>query len=985
MIRLSCPAPVGRAAAWLLAAWLLLVPAPAAPDPGLGLTDDEQRFLAEHPVLRVGVGSNLPPFQDIVRQGEGAPRYVGLAADYLAEVERLLGVALVPDFDVTFHRALELAQTGGIDLFACIADTPGRRKFLHITRPIVSFPYVLVARRGTDAVAGLADLPDKILAVAPPYSAYERLQQAPPGLAVRFLFQRNARKSLAAVAGGRADACILNLALALRIIHESGYDGLHLAEVLPWPPSALSMAAPSPVLAAILQKALDAIPEARKTAMAAAWLSAPVRPEPRRIRWPVAVFVACAALAALFLSGLWWRRRLGAEIARRRATEADLSSHRELLEAVFNATGDAILVLDDTFHVVMVNNTGAKRFCLDTEAMLGRGILELTDAPVAASRRERYREALETGSPVHFSDIRAGRIYESTIYPIPAPPGGRPRLAIYGRDVTDQRTAQAALRESQERLAKIFRISPVALAISTLSGGRYVEVNEAFAAITGYSAEEALGRTSQELGLWSGLGDRDRIYRTIERDGIIRNMEIELRLRDGRQATGLLSCTPIEAYGQPCLLTVVVDITGRKAMEEALRLAKESAEAANQAKSRFLSTMSHEIRTPMNTILGMVDVLRDTPLSPRQHEFLRTLELAGEALMALLADILELSKIESGILELARTPYDPAGLARQCADMLAPQAAARDLRLTCRIAPDCPRQAWGDPGRLRQILINLLGNAIKFTPAGEVCLELAGGVSSLGRDELVVSVSDTGIGIPADKQRAIFQAFTQLDSSTTRAYGGTGLGLAISTLLAEGLGGRLWVESCPGRGSTFSLALPRDIGGPRHPVPAGQPPDADRLPEAGPPDAILAGPDRHAVLIVEDTEANRRLFAAFLEGLAVDVAFALTGGEALDRMDAGRFDAVVMDVGLPDIDGLRVIEEIRRREAALGRPRTPVLVVTAHAFRENSGQAYDAGCDALLVKPIQKARFLDLLGRLLAGPDHAGNASDAWTKPPVAD
>ena len=817
--------------------------------------------------------------------------------------------------------------------------------------------------------------------MAPPYSAYERLQDVRlPDM--RFLFQKNADATMAAVADGRADACILNLALAMRLIHANSYENLRVAEIMPWPQNDLGMAAPDPLLAGILDKALDAIPEARKIAIAGVWLPMPPSPS-NPLHWPAAVTIACAATAVLIFSGLWWRRKLGQEVARRRATEADLSSHQELLEAVFNATADAILVLDETFHILMVNETGARRFGLDTEAMLGRGILELTDAPVAGTRRERYREALESGKPVHFSDTRAGRNYENTVYPIAAPPRGRPRLAIYGRDVTDRLAAETALRESQERLAKIFRISPVVMTISDLPEGRYIEVNEAFAAITGYISEEALGRTSQELGLWTNPGDRDRVYRAIERDGIVRNMELELRLRDGRLTTGLLSATPIEAYGRSCLLSVLVDITGRKAMEEALRLAKEAAESANRAKSRFLSTMSHEIRTPMNTILGMVDVLRDTPLSPRQHEFLRTLELAGEALMTLLADILELSKIESGILELSSVTFDPAAVARQAVDMLAPQAAARDLRLECRIDPDCPGEARGDPGRLRQILVNLLGNAVKFTPAGEIRLKLDCARSALGRDELLFSVSDTGIGIPPDKQHAIFQPFTQLDSSTTRAYGGTGLGLAISALLAEGLGGRLWVESAPGQGSTFFLSLPHWTGAPGLTGPSCAI-DAPALPDQ-PLRGVDAQSGRPAVLIVEDTEANRHIFAAFLEGVPVEAVFAATGGEALERMESGRFDAVVMDLGLPDIDGLRVIEEIRRREAAQGRQRTPVLVVTAHAFREDSGQAYAAGCDALLVKPIQKARFLGQLGRLLAGQTGPGGLPDAWTKPPARD
>jgi signal transduction histidine kinase len=250
-------------------------------------------------------------------------------------------------------------------------------------------------------------------------------------------------------------------------------------------------------------------------------------------------------------------------------------------------------------------------------------------------------------------------------------------------------------------------------------------------------------------------------------------------------------------------------------MEEALLLAKESAESANRAKSSFLSTMSHEIRTPMNTILGMVDVLRATPLSERQEDFLSTLEMAGEDLMRLLSDILELSTIESGALNLAHVPFDPAELQHQVLETLRQQAERKGLALVETAAEDVPREVFGDPARLRQVLVSLVGNAIKFTHQGEVRLEvrcLAG--AALG-DELLFVVADTGIGIAPEQQRAIFEPFTQADGSTTRAYGGTGLGLSISSLLIGGMGGRLWVESQLGQGSTFYCAVPLEIQDPR--------------------------------------------------------------------------------------------------------------------------------------------------------------------------
>lgn len=924
---------------------------PAPPLPRPALTEAEQAYLAARPVLRLGVGRGQTPFQDVVRSPQGDPRYVGLAADYLDVLAAMLGVTFQPAYDITYVRALEMAQTGGIDLFACITDTPARRAFLRLTTPYASQPYAMVARAGPDAVWNVTDLAGRVVAVSPSFVAYERLQQEYPDLRVRFEFKRNAPETLQAVAEGQADACFLNVVAATSLIRNLGLTNLRVTAVMAWPDNALCMASPDPILAGILQKALDAIPMERKTALAARWYDAGSPSDKGSVR-PVQLWLGVGAAALVVLS-VWWRRRLRREVSRREATERDLSQHRETLEAVLNATNDAILVLDETYHVVMVNRTGAERFGLAVEAMLGQGILELTDVPVAASRRQHYRQAQATGRPVRFADKRAGRVYENTIYPIAATAGGRPRLAIYARDVTEQLAADQALRQSQERLANIFRLSPVIVTVTTLPDGRLLDVNEAFCAYSGFSREEVIDRTSAELGLWVHPGDRDRIFRAVERDGQVRNLELSMRMRDGRLATFLLSCTPMEAYGQHCLLSVLVDISGRKTMEEALRLAKESAEAANKAKSRFLSTMSHEIRTPMNTILGMVDVLRGTELSGRQQEFLRTLELAGESLMALLTDILELSKIESGVLELAETAYDPLELAGQVVALLSPQAQAKGLALRLEAAPDAPSQAVGDPDRIRQVLINLVGNAVKFTAAGEVVLGLSLLPARLAREELLFAVSDTGIGIPPDKREAIFRPFTQVDSSTTRAYGGTGLGLAICTLLVDGMNGRLWLESEPGAGSVFYCALPRDAG-------------SGRLASAPVRAAPAQAPAGRRLLIVEDSEPNRQIYEAFLEDLPLAVTFAHTGAQALERAETGNYDAVVMDIQLPDIDGLTVIQEIRRREAAAGRPPCPILVVTAFAFREESERAAAAGASGLLTKPIQKSVFLAHIGQLLS-------------------
>ncbi|EFL50196.1 PAS/PAC sensor signal transduction histidine kinase [Solidesulfovibrio fructosivorans JJ]] len=507
---------------------------------------------------------------------------------------------------------------------------------------------------------------------------------------------------------------------------------------------------------------------------------------------------------------MWRNRLLRAETVRREEAERALRAQHDLLETVFDATSDAILVLDQDFRVLTANRTAAARFDRDVASMRGRVILDLTEPAVAAARRRHYTEAMTTGRTVRFRDIRGGRTYDSVLYRLPGVADAPVRLAIYARDVTEELEAEAMLRESRERLDKIFHLTPAVIAITTQADARYIDINKTFTDMTGYTREDVIGRSNRSLDIWLDPKDRERVARTIKRKGIVRNMELRVRFKDGRKATGLLSCIPLDAYGEPCLLGVMMDITERKDMERELRQAKEAAETASKAKTRFLSVMSHEVRTPMNTILGMVDVLRDSGLTGPQSEYLAALEQAAESLLTLLEDVLTISRLDSGTLQLQTRPYVPADLARQAGEACAPRAEAKGLAFTVAVAPDVPSEACGDPEKICQVLDHLLDNAVKFTATGEVRLELARSLEGTGREVLRYSVIDTGVGIPPDKRQAVFMPFTLLDASTTRSQGGAGLGLALCALLATSMSGRVVLRGGPEGGSAFHFLLPVD-------------------------------------------------------------------------------------------------------------------------------------------------------------------------------
>lgn len=384
--------------------------------------------------------------------------------------------------------------------------------------------------------------------------------------------------------------------------------------------------------------------------------------------------------------------------------------------------------------------------------------------------------------------------------------------------------------------------------------------------------------------------------------------------------------------------------------EEGAKRLKAVAERATRAKSDFLATMSHEIRTPLNSIIGMADVLSSTPLTPEQKRYVEVFQRNGISLLNLINDILDLSKVESGKIELETVPFDLREVISRAIEVIDGRAKAKNLELKRNLAASVPVYLTGDPNRLRQILINLLGNALKFTERGylEVRVEQDPEDSSPG--SLRFAVSDTGIGIPEDKVALVFESFTQADSSTTRNYGGTGLGLTISRQLVELMGGRIWVESEIERGSTFFFT-----------VKLGVPQEQPRA------QALLEGPQVSVndlglrILLVDDAEDNRFLIRSFLKDSNCSFEIAKNGAEGVDKFRAGRFDVVLMDVEMPVMDGYTATREIRRYEQEAGIPATPVMALTAHAFAEMAEKSKAAGFTAHMSKPIRKTTLLEVL------------------------
>lgn len=688
---------------------------------------------------------------------------------------------------------------------------------------------------------------------------------------------------------------------------------------------------------------------------------------------------------------------LQSEIIERQRAEEALSDNEAKYRNIFESMEDLFCQTDENGVIQVLSPSVYKKTEWTPKDLIGKPFSDICldrdrgDAFIAELHVKRRINdyplllAKKDHSPLHVS-VGAQLIFNAKNKPI----------GISGilRDITDRVKAQQALQESEERYRSIFDNAMEGIfQVHPVKG--FLSVNAAMARIHLYDTADEMAKDPEALRKCDFVRseDRDRYLEILETEGKVKGFEARIFRKNGSIFWAFINARTVkDAKGEMAYIEgIVADVTERKRWEEELRLSNQRleeatataremaarAEAASRAKSEFLANMSHEIRTPLNGVLGMTGLLLDMDLPEEQRQCAEVVRTSGENLLALLNDILDFSKAESRKLDIEIVDFDLAAVVEETAEMLAIKAGEKKVKITRLVEADVPTLVLGDPGRIRQILVNLGGNAVKFTQEGEVIIRLSLVSDTEKKTTIRFEVRDTGIGIPEDRIDSLFKPFSQVDGSTTRRFGGTGLGLSLSKRLVGLMGGEIGVESTEGRGSTFWFTLPLEKQPPTDRAKAETILDGTKALPVQPfggetastyrPDSLPQG----RILLAEDNITNQFAAVTILKKLGQRVDVAANGVEAIAALNNIPYDLVLMDCQMPEMDGFEATARIRAGEAGDRCRSIPIVAMTAKGDRE---KCLAAGMDDYVPKPIGMKSMGDVLGRLLLKRQHRSRA-----------
>ncbi|MBR0599798.1 PAS domain S-box protein [Sinanaerobacter chloroacetimidivorans] len=649
-------------------------------------------------------------------------------------------------------------------------------------------------------------------------------------------------------------------------------------------------------------------------------------------------------------------------------THTDLTRHFELQKQIietdekfrniFQQSPVAIELYDSDGKLIAVNKACLEMFgVVDINEVLGFDLFQDPNVPDSNKSKLLKGEAVRHECVFSLDIVRELELYRTTksgviildwvIAPLKSEFGAITGYLAQIQDISKLQMANGKFR-------KAFECCPSPMMITTVEKGELIEVNSAFLNAMDFTKAEVTGKTLRELNIYKDDNCRSKILEKLKTDGYIKEVEVNISTKHGKELIFLFSADYLDTFEKKFLLIVLFDITERKKTEAELKAAKLSAETTNMAKSIFLANMSHEIRTPMNGICGLLACLSETKLTKEQKEFVDDARKASTELLNIVNDILDFSKIESGKLRFEEISFSIRMIIDDAISLIKPTVTSKGIELQIYVDAGLPVWVVGDPYRLKQVLNNLLNNAVKFTDKGKIDIQVK--LLEESCEQLVVQfdIQDTGIGIHEEYMDNLFDLFTQADESVTRKYGGTGLGLAICSELVQMMNGTIHVESIPGRGSCFSFTA---VLGRSYEV------ELMNFSQTNQNELSLIENQKHTgilrLLVVDDNEMNRKVALSMLkqENAVCDLAF--NGLEALKACEDKDYDIIFMDCQMPVMDGLAATEAIRARE--YGGKHTFIVAMTANALKEEWEKCISSGMDGYISKPFSMAEIKNIL------------------------
>lgn len=630
----------------------------------------------------------------------------------------------------------------------------------------------------------------------------------------------------------------------------------------------------------------------------------------------------------------------------------------DLYSSIFNNSHTPILVIDSKSGQIRDANLAAcdfYRYSIEELRNLNINQINiLSDQEI----REKMEETKREGNKyfVFKHRISSGEIRAVEVYSGPIKVRGEHLLLSIIHDIEYKNEMEQIIRLKESYFKSLFENSPEAIAIFD-NEFRFVNVNDSFVRVFQYTLEDVKYKNVTEVICNEKLYDESTYFKDSIRKGAFVRKETQRKRKDGKLIDISFLGYPILSGGEQVgVYAIYTDITKNKLYEEALKEAKHKAEKASEFKTKFIANVAHEIRTPMNGIVGIIDILEDNQLSHEHMEYFNMLRYSAERLSRIINDVMDIAKIETGKLELRKESFQIKELLRDIEKYFKIQAKKKNLMLELCIDPAIPDVLFGDEDKLNQVVFNLLSNAIKFTNNGMIRIVVALEKWKDKNVEIKFSVHDTGIGIPKDQLKNIFNDFFQMDSTRTRKCGGTGLGLAISEKLVQLMGGDLFVESEFGIGSTFYFKLEFEMHNKLKT-------EVKTVLQAAKEDFFEKNPGLK-ILLIEDDSINLKIIKSFLDKQGCIVTIAMDGSEAIDMLNKQSFDIILMDVFMPEMDGLELSEIIRDAEKAKGL-HTPIILITAAVMNEDIERYYELGIDAVIAKPFKKDEIYEGIKRVL--------------------